>query len=249
MHLIIDIGNSRSKVALFYKDQILSLKFFDELTIEHLDSLFKEFEKTYSEKGSISGSILSSVRQDNENIKLLLKRKSSFIELNAAIPLPIKVLYKTPETLGNDRIALAVGATIAFPSSNVLVIDAGTCITYDFVSAKNDYFGGGISPGIMMRYKALHTFTDKLPLVNNLNPADLIGQTTQTSIQSGVMNGVLAETDGIIDKYKALFPDLKTIVTGGDTYYFDKNLKNNIFANSNLVLEGLNRILNFNDGK
>lgn len=249
MHLIIDIGNTRSKVALFYKDQILSLQIFDELTIEKLNPLFEEIEKIHAEKGPIRASILSSVRQDNESIQLLLKQKSSFIELNASIPLPIKVLYKTPETLGNDRIALTVGATIYFPSSNVLVIDAGTCITYDFVSAKNEYFGGGISPGIMMRYKALHTFTDKLPLVNNLSPADLIGQSTQMSIQSGVMNGVLAEADGIIDKYKALFPDLKTIVTGGDTYYFDKNLKNDIFANSNLVLEGLNRILNYNDVK
>lgn len=249
MHLIIDIGNSRSKVALFNNDQLLSLKVFDELKIELLNSLFEEFATTYAENGSVRSSILSSVRQDNEAIKLLLKQKSNFVELNASVPLPIKILYKTPETLGNDRIALAVGATIYFPSSNVLVIDAGTCITYDFVSAKKEYYGGGISPGIMMRYKALHTFTDKLPLVNNLNQADLIGQSTQMSIQSGVMNGVLAEVDGIIDKYKFVFPDLKTIVTGGDTYYFDKNLKNNIFANSNLVLEGLNRILNYNDGK
>lgn len=249
MHLVIDIGNSRSKVALFYRDQILASKVFDNFTIEQLDLLIQEFESTHAEKGSIKASILSTVRNDNENIKQLLKQKSKFIDLDISIPLPVKILYSTPQTLGKDRIALAVGGTITFPSTNVLVIDAGTCITYDFVSAKNEYYGGGISPGIIMRYKALHTFTDKLPLVTNCNSADLIGKSTQMSIQSGVMNGVLAEVDGIIDRYRSLFPDLKTIVTGGDTYYFDKNLKNNIFANSNLVLEGLNRILNYNDGK
>lgn len=151
--------------------------------------------------------------------------------------------------MGNDRIALAVAGSQLYPGRDVLIIGAGTCITYDFVSKNNEYFGGSISPGIHMRFKALNTFTDKLPLVQPENKPELIGNSTVGSITSGVMNGLYSEIDGIIDRYEKNFPEIQTILTGGDIIYFDKMLKNNIFANSNLVLKGLNMILDYNVGK
>ena len=160
--------------------------------------------------------------------------------------IPLQNTYKTPESLGRDRIALAVGANQLFPTNNTLVIDAGTCITYDFIDEKNNYLGGAISPGLQIRLNALHTFTEKLPLVTIKNGSELIGKTTEMSILSGVINGATAEVDGIIDRYKEQFGNLKTVLTGGDANYFVKTLKNNIFANSKVLLNGLNTILNYN---
>jgi len=171
------------------------------------------------------------------------------LELDTSTLLPITLNYKTLETLGKDRIALAVAAAQLYPHKNVLIIDAGTCITYDFIDKHKEYQGGSISPGIQMRFKALNTFTDKLPLINPTDNVELLGKSTSESISSGVMNGVYSEIDGIIDKYKINFPDIEVILTGGDIIYFDKKLKNNIFANSNLVLKGLNMILDYNAGK
>lgn len=245
---MIDIGNSRVKIALFSGNMLLENRIFEELTADQLGQLIVEFEAAYPDNGPIIASIIATVRTYPESIKELLKSRVKFLELSSSLPLPIKIKYRTPETLGHDRIALAVGSTGIFPTQNVLIIDAGTCITYDLVSSLGEYYGGAISPGIVMRYKALHTFTDKLPLVNCFDEAALIGDSTESSIRSGVMNGVLAEMDGIIDKYRKVFPKLKIIITGGDANYFDKNLKNNIFANSNVVLSGLNMILNYNVG-
>ncbi len=161
---------------------------------------------------------------------------------------PLINRYKTPETLGKDRLALAVGAVTKFPGENILAIDAGTTITYEFITNNNEYLGGAISPGIKMRFKALNNFTGKLPLITEIETDHLIGHDTKTSIQSGVLNGVIKEIDGIIDEYKNRFGALKVLVTGGDYIYFVKKLKNSIFATPNLVLEGLNKILIFNEG-
>jgi type III pantothenate kinase len=201
-----------------------------------------------SELQQVNQVILSSVRDYSDEIRNLLNSQFHCIELSPAVPLPIKLNYQTVATLGNDRIALAVAAAGLFPGQNVLIIDAGTCITYDFINVNNEYCGGGISPGILMRFKALNTFTSKLPLVSKVNYAGLIGDSTDNSIRSGVINGTIAEVNGIIEQYEHMFSDLKILLTGGDTNYFDKNLKNNIFANSNLVLEGLNMILDCNVG-
>ncbi len=245
MKLIIDYGNTLVKLALFRSDSIIGLKTFKSMTVEQLEDFIDE-NKPGKSNDIVKYCIVSSVRNLPEKISSFLSSRFNTIELNQTTPLPITNKYSTPESLGNDRIALAVAATGLFPSKDILVIDAGTCITYDFINRKNEYLGGAISPGINMRYKALNTFTDKLPLINKIENADLIGNSTENSIRSGVLNGVMIEVDGIIDKYKKIYPSLKTIFTGGDVNYFDKYLKNNIFANSNLVLEGLNMILKYN---
>ncbi|MCL4160212.1 UNVERIFIED_CONTAM: hypothetical protein GTU68_064981, partial [Idotea baltica] len=160
--------------------------------------------------------------------------------------IPFKNLYSTPKTLGIDRIALVCASVEQFPDKNVLIIDAGTCITFDFITNKNHYLGGAISPGIRMRYKSLHKFTANLPLLDTKKPKKSIGNSTANSMHSGVVQGVLFEIDGAIQKYKLKYPDLTVILTGGDTNFLSKQLKSSIFANSNFLLEGLNYLLQYN---
>ncbi len=242
LKLIIDIGNTKTKAALYDNGKNV----FEGSTVDDAT----EFMKAVLKKGKVDSAIVSSVKKENAFLKDLLKReKIKILELNAATPLPFKNMYETPETLGNDRKALAAAASVLFPDENVLVVDAGTSITYDFVNNRNEYLGGAIAPGVMMRFKALHNFTDKLPLVfpEVGENVELIGKTTRESILSGVINGMAAEIDGIIDEYKKRFNALKVVLTGGDYKYFDKRLKNSIFARSNFVVEGLLEILNFNE--
>jgi type III pantothenate kinase len=159
---------------------------------------------------------------------------------------PFLNLYATPSTLGIDRIALVAASVNGFPDKNVLIIDAGTCITFDFITNKNQYLGGAISPGIRMRYKALQNQTANLPLLETNMPENIIGDSTASSIHSGVINGVLNEIDGNIEAYKSNYEDFTTILTGGDANFLSKQLKSSIFANSNFLLEGLNFILQYN---
>jgi type III pantothenate kinase len=166
--------------------------------------------------------------------------------LNRDTQIPLKNAYKTPETLGKDRIAAAVAAWHEFPGKDLLVIDAGTAITMDMVTKPGEFLGGAIAPGIDLRFKALHTFTGRLPLIKRKNINYLTGTSTEESINSGVINGIAAEIDGIIDKYKILYPDLITIFGGGDSKFLHKRLKNSIFALPNPVVNGLHTILNYN---
>ena len=168
------------------------------------------------------------------------------VELNHKLRLPFKNCYKTPKTLGVDRIALVSASVNQFPDQNVLVIDAGTCITYDFVTQRNEYLGGAISPGIRLRYESLHNLTANLPLLKKRQPENIIGNSTKSSIHSGVVIGVVKEMDGVINQYKAEHQDLTVILTGGDANFLSNQLKNSIFANSNFLLEGLNYILHLN---
>jgi len=246
MKLVIDYGNTLIKIAVFNKDSLIDLRLFKKISVEQLKLLIDEFELKYDIYNRVRFAIISSVIRYPVEIKEYLESTFSFIELNNKTKLPVKTKYKTPETLGNDRIAAVVAASGLFPSADLLIIDAGTCITYDFINSKKEHYGGGISPGINMRFKALNTFTDKLPLISRNTDTELIGCSTEGSIQSGVLNGILAEVDEIINRYKQDFPSIKIIFTGGDMKYFERRLKNNIFANSNLVLTGLNMILNFN---
>ncbi len=238
MNLCLDIGNTRAKVAI-YKGKILQERaIIAPLRIANIDKWLRQY--------NIQHTILSSTRNHDPQLEKHLQEKTFFIALSHQTPLPIQLLYQTPETLGRDRIALAVAGNNYYPQNDVLVIDAGTCITYDFVDCKGNYHGGAIAPGVQMRFKALHSFTDKLPLVPFSSEPILIGQNTQQSILSGVVTGVLAEMDGIIQQYLQLYPSLKILLTGGDTPFFESRLKNEIFASSNLLLEGLNQILNYN---
>lgn len=236
MQLIIDIGNTRIKFALF-KEQTFLVKGVGD--VKDLKSFCK------SEK--ISKAIISSVAKSDLVEEFLTKNKIPFIHLTYKTKLPIANKYKTPKTLGDDRLANVVGASKIIPKKNVLTIDCGTCIKFDLITIKSEYFGGAISPGLSMRFKALNTFTNGLPLIDYTEIDYLIGKNTNESILSGVINGCLAEIDGIIAKYTAIYENLTIILTGGDAKYFENELKSNIFAESNLTLIGLNEILLFNN--
>ncbi|MCL6294121.1 type III pantothenate kinase [Jejuia spongiicola] len=241
MNLIIDVGNTYVKLAVFKADR---LKKKDVIKLENLivyiDSLKKEYK-------SITKVIIASVgKLKNKDISYIAKHYKSLILLNSDTKLPFKNLYSTPKTLGIDRIALVSASVNQFPKKNVLIIDAGTCITYDFITDSNDYLGGAISPGIRMRYKSLSNLTANLPLLETEIPNSIIGNSTNDSIHSGVVNGILKEIDGVIKEYEEKYSDLTVILTGGDANFLSKQLKSSIFANSNFLLEGLNYILQFN---
>ncbi len=194
----------------------------------------------------INNSLISNVSTIDKNILDFLKINSNLISINESTDLPFINLYKTKNTLGHDRIALVSAAAIDFPDQNILIIDAGTCITYDFKNTKNEYLGGGISPGIQMRFKSLNSETSNLPLSTiNLNNK-LIGDNTDSSINSGVVNGVIYEINGIISQYQERFKNIKIILTGGDSNFLLKKIKNTIFADQNFLLKGLNYLLEDN---
>ena len=176
-----------------------------------------------------------------------LQKIPFFIVLDSSTKVPFKNLYSSPTTLGIDRIALAAAAVSLYPQKNTLIIDAGTCITYDFVNLKSEYLGGAISPGIDIRYQSLHHYTSKLPKLIKSEAHNLIGTSTSEAIHSGVINGVIHEIEGVIRQYELDFHDLTIVLTGGDTKFLFKQLKNSIFANQNFLLHGLNKILTFNN--
>ena len=236
MNFVIDQGNTFTKLAVFEKDRLVVSQVFDEINNEIINLFISNYE--------IEKAIISSVK---ERVDENLLKKYNLIRLTHLTPLPLQLKYKTPETLGVDRIAASVGAKTLFEGTDLLVIDIGTCITYDFVSSKNEYLGGAIAPGFEMRFKALNYFTGKLPLVNfDKKQLKLIGDTTEGSIISGVYNGMKNEIEGTINSYLSQYEALKIVVTGGDINLFDLEPKNRIFANDFLVLKGLNKILNYN---
>jgi type III pantothenate kinase len=243
LKLVIDIGNSRTKIALFEGDAIrethsLKGKFLTTIT------------KLAANHGIPKSCIVSKVQSEEVEILESLKpiEKSRIVFLRSGLLLPLKVLYKTPETLGSDRLANACGAWALNPGCNSLVIDMGTCIKYDFVSDQGNYPGGSISPGLGMRYKALTRFTSQLPYFKpNDEFPSLTGQSTEGSIRSGVENGILEEVNGIINRYKELSDQTHIILTGGDHLKFADKLKSPIFVAPNLTLSGLKVILDHND--
>lgn len=239
MILAIDIGNTRTKLAIFEKDMLLETHFFE---INLLEKKIKNILKINDVKPKV---ILSSVGKLESTTYNWLLENTEVIEISHKSAFPFMNKYATPATLGIDRMVLAAGATILYPNSNRLVIDTGTCITYEFINDKDEYLGGAISPGLSMRYKALNHYTAKLPLLEPTDIDYLIGNQTNQSIHSGVINGITLEIDGIINQYKSLYPDLKIILTGGDTLFLVKRLKNVIFANSNFLLESLNNLYQY----
>lgn len=239
MILAIDIGNTRTKIAIFEKDTLKDVLFIELKNIE------KILENILKKKSIKPKTILSSVGKLHNETLLWLQQNTEVIEITHESNFPFKNLYATPTTLGIDRMVLAAGAVLQFPKSNRLIIDAGTCITYEFVTEKDEYLGGAISPGLLLRYKALNHYTAKLPLLAPEDIDYLIGDQTDRSIHSGVINGITQEIEGIIAQYKLLYPDLKIILTGGDTLFLVKRLKNVIFANSNFLLESLNNLYQY----
>ncbi len=236
MNLIIDVGNTRIKTAVFVNRELIHTEI---LTNENFLKNLVKIIDIYNFKNAIISSVGDIKRTHIEK----LHRKINLMELNSNTKIPFTNKYATPKTLGVDRIALIAAAVSKFPITNVLIIDAGTCITYDFVDANGSYLGGSISPGIKMRYKSLHVFTEKLPLLEPENRIQLIGNSTESSIHSGVINGVINEIDSIIDQYRKKNKDLTVVLTGGDVNFLANKLKNGIFANPNFLIEGLNEIL------
>lgn len=247
MRLIIDFGNTLCKIAFYENNEELDMGSFRNITLKVLQNHINRFIGQHSRQVKITQCIVSSVVNYPAEIKAYLKSSYHFIELSAKTPVPISIKYKTPNTLGNDRIAAVVGGKSLFPDQDVLIVDAGTCITFDFLNKKGEYHGGAITPGINLRFKALNNYTDKLPLITHFGQhVELIGNSTENSIKSGVINGVRAEINGIIESYKKKYPEIRIIFTGGNINYFDTTTKNNIFAVANLVLKGLNTILSYN---
>jgi type III pantothenate kinase len=239
MYLVIDLGNTNKKLALFQNGKIAELHLLPEITTK----LIRDFIKQHP---VIDSCILSSVINYPESLNRFLEEQFDFIELNENTALPIKNLYKQPKTLGKDRLAAAVAGASMFPGKNVLVINMGSCITYEFINYRNEYLGGAISPGMQMRFLALNTFTGKLPLVTHRELGELIGTDTESSVLSGVLNGIVHEIEGTVARYRKNYHGLKVILSGGDLIYFNKRLKISIFAVPNVVLQGLYQILAFN---
>lgn len=238
MNLAIDIGNTRAKLAVFDKEKIVFNTAVETIPENQVAHLLKRF--------SIKNSILSAVSSFQDGVINFLTKNSQLIILDSKTPLPIKNLYKTPLTLGKDRLAAAVGAFALYPNENVLVLDIGTAITYEFVNSAGEYLGGGISPGINLRFKALNAYTGNLPLITAEEINFLTGRSTKESILSGVMNGARLELDGVIAEYVKEYGNVRVLITGGDAAFFETTLKSKIFAIPNLVLIGLNKILQHN---
>ncbi len=234
----IDWGNTRLKAGVFADTQLVHKE--TNLTPRQLGEWVKEQAPHHL--------IVSSVQEDAAPWTDAMTVPGKKIYLTNRLDLPITLDYETPHTLGVDRIAAACGAIQIFPGTHCLVIDAGTCITYDWIDDTHCFRGGAIAPGAAMRFQAMHTFTARLPLVEMTNQVALTGKSTITSMQSGVINGMLAEIQGIIDRYLTLYPHLKVVLCGGDAQLFENQLKPPIFAAPDLVLTGLNRILTHHVG-
>lgn len=238
MNFVLDIGNTNVKAAIFKKSNLIVKKM---VSLGELGNIIDQFISEYSPTQIIA----SSVSASEEELNTLIDNRLPWHLFTNKTELPISMEYQTPETIGTDRLAGIMGVFEEFPQKNVLVIDMGTCITYDLLTNDNRYFGGSISPGVHMRYQSLTTFTKALPdLKPNFKPT-LIGQTTAESMHSGVINGITYEMEGVINAYKKRFGSLEVVLTGGDINNFAAELKNTIFADQNLVLKGLNKILEF----
>lgn len=239
MVLTVDVGNTRIKGAVFEKDTLL-----DQFVFER-ENFKKNIEKIFSAYPKINDLVVASVGKLEKKDFLAFEKQAKISFITNSGLFPFQNNYATPMTLGIDRMVLAAGAVLAYPGQNRLVIDIGTCITYDFINAEDQYLGGAIAPGFRLRYEALHNFTAKLPLLTIGDPAHIIGNSTEESIHSGVVNGVIFEIDGFIDQYKKEYSKFTIILTGGDADFLAKRLKNTIFANSNFLLESLNNLFQY----
>jgi type III pantothenate kinase len=236
MQLVIDVGNTRSKIAVFDDDTMVAKIV---ISLPQFTEGLGVFVADYPVKKAIISSVGRLSREQSRSVQL----RFPTVLLSHNTPLPFVNDYGTRETLGVDRMALVAAFAKAYPEKNGLIIDAGTCVTYDFINAEGRYKGGAISPGIRLRYKALNNLTANLPLLDTFMPESMIGDSTEAAIHSGVMIGIVKEIDGIIDQYKSDFNVDTIILTGGDAEILSKRLKNSIFAHSNFLMEGLNYIL------
>jgi type III pantothenate kinase len=240
--LIIDIGNTAIKAACFNGDVLLKALRTQSFKEEEVEEMFLKLLVYAPDKA-----VIGSVGNRQKEVQVFLKRaKIPFTIIDSRTEIPLRNRYETPETLGIDRIANVIAASKIFPKKPILVIDAGTCIKFDFITQNEEYFGGSISPGIDMRFRALHEFTEKLPLLGRAETIYLIGKNTTEAIQSGVINGAVAEVKGILEQYQMTHKDLEVIVTGGDAAILERNLKSSNHPEPWLTLKGLNEIHLYN---
>ncbi|MXV14441.1 type III pantothenate kinase [Hufsiella ginkgonis] len=246
MNLVIDKGNSSAKIALFEERAMVRKEVYPTLSGEVIGRFLAGQHVEFSIISTVAG--LAPETED------YLNGSGHFIRFHTGLKTKVVNRYATPETLGPDRLAAVIGAQALFPGRNVLVIDAGTAITYDLARADRRYDGGSISPGLSMRFRALQTFTGKLPLINADPGYDTgYGYDTRTAILSGVQDGIVYEAMGFIGAYRALYPDLQVVLCGGDVNFFETRMKSSIFApivktEPSLVLIGLNEVIyQYND--
>ena len=239
MLLAIDVGNTRIKGAVYERNTLINQFVFSSAEVKN------SIENILEKNSKITDLIVSSVGNENSIVFNSFSERISIHFVSHQDIFPFQNKYATPTTLGIDRMVLASGATLLFPKKNKLVIDAGTCVTYDFIDDENRYWGGAISPGLRLRYESLHQFTAKLPLLTLEEPLNFIGNSTNQSIHSGVVNGLIHEIDGFIEQYKNKNENFTIILTGGDAEFLAKRLKNTIFANSNFLLESLNQFFQY----
>lgn len=240
MHLVIDIGNTRAKYALFDHQDNLVLR--NVVLKHHAASVLKKVIPKYP----VTAAIITGTSEIDDFLIRNLQEISVFIHMDSNTKTPVKNLYLTPSLLGRDRLAAAVGAYKRFAGQSVLIIDMGTCITMNYLTSSGEFIGGNISPGIKMRLKAMHKFTARLPLVEIEIPAEDFGRNTVRALQNGAVKGAFREIDSFIDEIRIKYGLINIILTGGDAEMFESYTKNMIFVAPNLVLEGLNEILKYN---
>jgi type III pantothenate kinase len=233
-----DIGNTLVKWAIFQDNQLLESATTDHFEVVTINSIAEIYPDAVC--------IVSSTRQKDALPESAFQRFRKFIPLSHQIPMPFVNRYKTPETLGLDRMALVAAAVSAYPCQDVLVIDAGTCITLDFVDKHAQYLGGSIHPGLTMRLKAMHQFTGRLPLLPVHASDEIMGNDTISCMLAGAINAAAIEIDAFISVYKARYPGCTVILTGGDGHLFFSLLKNEIFALPNFAIQGLLKIAQYN---
>ncbi len=241
MLLAIDVGNTRIKAAVYEGNNTID---FFVIEKESFEKKVSEILKTFPQVNDLW---LSSVGNEIDFGFLAFKKEINIKVVSHLTSFPFQNLYETPHTLGVDRMVLAAGATLLFPKQNRLVIDAGTCITYDFIDKQDNYLGGAISPGFRLRFQSLHQFTAKLPLLSLEEINYFVGKSTNKSIYSGVINGIIYEMEGFINRYVKENENFTIILTGGDADFLAKRLKNTIFANSNFLLDSLNQLFQFSN--
>lgn len=240
MKLVLDIGNTLGKLVVYdQEDEVFKTQFELGEMYATLIELFLNFPE-------ITQAILCSVVSIEPQTQLFLKEKTILLKVNSQLKLPFENRYETPETLGADRIGLVAAAVFKYPGKNCLVVDAGSCVTYDFISSDGIYRGGAISPGLQMRFKAMHEHTNKLPFVTLKEEFIAIGANTQNSILAGAVNGLVFEIEGWQSSLERTYEDLTLILTGGDAQFLSKRLKNTIFAHSNFLVQGLRQLLDYN---
>jgi type III pantothenate kinase len=239
LNLAIDIGNTRIKTGVFDQDNLVYAQIYDRVDSVSLQSIINDYGVTHVIVASTGADLESEV----------VEAPGVFLRFSSMTPVPIENHYKSPETLGHDRLAGMVAASWLHPGSNVLVIDAGTCITFDLLEETGKYVGGNIAPGLDMRYNAMHQFTQRLPAVERADAASLLGETTQEALQNGGLMGILMEIAGYIEILRSKYNTLHTLLTGGDAQYLAEHLNTKLAIQPHLILIGLNQILQFNVAK